>query len=159
MFSELLRGLRAKKGLSQKRLAEIVGVSPGNVSDWESGKAKPGYVALAALSRCFDVSSDYLLELEPEKTGDNETQHLDRAEKARGLLYDGSPLTDEETDLIAMYRFLPDHKKEDAFDIIHTLYQRHVERKKDSIYWTYKEDKLKQQEKADSSENSRGGIA
>ena len=63
MFSELLRGLRAGKGLSQKKLAEIVGVSPGNVSDWESGKTKPGYVALAALARCFGVSADYLLGL------------------------------------------------------------------------------------------------
>ena len=72
MFSEILRDLRAKKRFSQKQLAEIVGVSPGNVSDWESGKTKPGYVALAALARCFEVSADYLLELSPEKTGEVE---------------------------------------------------------------------------------------
>ena len=75
---------------------------------------------------------------------------------------DGSPLDEEEADLVAMYRLLPDYRKEDAFDIIHTMYQKHVERKKDSIYWTYKADKLKQKSTSadlDSSGSGQGVIA
>ena len=64
MFSELIKSLRAKSGLSQSALAKSVGVSPGNVGDWETGRSKPGYNALAALTRVFDVSADYLLELD-----------------------------------------------------------------------------------------------
>ena len=78
------------------------------------------------------------------------------------LVCDGSPLEDEEADLVAMYRLLPDHKKEDAFDIICTLYQKHVERKKESIYWTYKADKLRRKSTAsdsDSSDSGQGVIA
>ena len=63
MFSEILKDLRSKSGISQGQLAKSVGVSPGNVSDWEVGKTKPGYVALAALARFFGVSADYLLGL------------------------------------------------------------------------------------------------
>lgn len=139
MFSEILRDLRARKRLSQKQLAEIVGVSPGNVSDWESGKTKPGYVALAALSRCFEVSADYLLELAPEKTGEaeDELRRLDEIKKEQGLLCDGSPLSSLETDLVAMFRLLPSLEQEDVFDIIHLKYKRHVEKKRDSIFWTY----------------------
>ncbi len=139
MFSEILRDLRARKRLSQKQLAEIVGVSPGNVSDWESGKTKPGYVALAALSRCFEVSADYLLELTPEKTGEGEDElrRLDEIKKEQGLLCDGSPLSSLETDLVAMFRLLPSLEKEDVFDIVHLKYKRHVEKKRDSIFWTY----------------------
>ena len=67
---------------------------------------------------------------------------------------------EEEADLVAMYRLLPDHKKEDAFDIVFTLYQKHVERKKESIYWTYKADRLKQKAiDAVSDGGSQGGIA
>ena len=71
---------------------------------------------------------------------------------------DDTPLKPEEADLIAMYRLLPDYKQEDVFDIVHTLYQRHVERKKESIYWTYKADRLKR-ESTTVDDGSQGGIA
>jgi len=160
MFSELLRGLRAEKGFSQKKLAEIVGVSPGNVSDWESGKAKPGYVALAALSRCFGVSADYLLELEPEKSGGrDELPYLEDTKREQGLLCDDGPLEAEEADLIAMFRLLPSYEREDLFDLIYFKYKKHVEKKMESIYWTYAADKAKQKSTAASDDGSQGGIA
>ena len=142
MFSDILRDLRAKKHLSQKQLAEIVGVSPGNVSDWESGKTKPGYAALAALSRCFEVSADYLLELTPEKTGDMEAEfrRLDEIKREQGLTCDGLPLDDAEVDLVAMFRLLPSLEKEDVFDIVYLKYKRLVERKRESIFWTYSDE-------------------
>ena len=65
MFSALLKKLRSEKNLTQGQLAKEVGVSPGNVGDWETGKSKPGYNALASLARIFEVSADYLLEIEP----------------------------------------------------------------------------------------------
>ena len=48
MFNTLLKELRAQNGLTQGQLAKAAGVSPGNVGDWESGKSKPGYNALAS---------------------------------------------------------------------------------------------------------------
>lgn len=61
MFNTLLKELRSQNGLTQGQLAKAAGVSPGNVGDWESGKSKPGYNALASLARIFDVSADYFL--------------------------------------------------------------------------------------------------
>ena len=160
MFSDLLKSLREQKRISQTQLAKEIEVSAGNISDWETGRSKPDYVALSALARFFEVSADYLLELEPSpvKTGFD----LSGYKASHGLSCDGSPLEDEEADLVAMYRLLPDYRKEDAFDIIHTMYQKHVERKKDSIYWTYKADKLKQKSTSadlDSSGSGQGVIA
>ena len=63
MFSDVLKELRAKTGVSQLKLAKAIGVSNGNVGDWERGRSKPGYDAIVALSRFFGVSSDSLLEL------------------------------------------------------------------------------------------------
>lgn len=139
MFNALLKELRTQNGLTQGQLAKAAGVSPGNVGDWESGKSKPGYNALASLARIFDVSADYLLELTPEKTSGeiDELRRLDEIKKEQGLVCDGSPLDNLEADLIAMFRLLPEEEREDIFDIVHLKYKRRIERKRESIYWTY----------------------
>ena len=55
----------------------------------------------------------------------------------QGLLCDGSPLSSLETDLVAMFRLLPEEEREDVFDIVHLKYKRHLGKKAGSIYWTY----------------------
>lgn len=138
MFSAVLRDLRMKGRLSQSQLAKSIGVSPGNVSDWELDKTKPGYVALSSLARYFDVSADYLLEL-GTLNQNNHYPDLSSIKNEQGLLCDGSPLTDMEADAVAMYRLLPESHKEEIFDLIYFKYKRHVEEKKESIYSTYAE--------------------
>ena len=60
MFGDLLKELRAQKKVSQIELARAIGVSNGNVGDWERGRSKPGYDALVALSRYFEISAGRL---------------------------------------------------------------------------------------------------
>ena len=157
MFSEILKDLRSKSGISQGQLAKSVGVSPGNVSDWEVGKTKPWYVALAALARFFGVSADYLLELDtaPVKTGVD----LERVKLEQGLSCDGSPLEAEEADLIAMFRLLPSYEREDLFDLVYFKYKKHVEKKMESIYWTYAAEREKAKPTSASGEGSQSVIA
>ena len=124
MFNVLLKELRAKKGMTQAQLAKAIGVSPGNVGDWETGKSKPGYTALATLSRIFEVSADYLLELKSphvDASGDKLTSY----KKEQGLICDESPLTDEEADVVAMYRLLPPMHRHEVYDYVFFKYQRH----------------------------------
>lgn len=157
MFSEILKDLRSKSGISQGQLAKSVGVSPGNVSDWEVGKTKPGYVALAALARFFGVSADYLLELDeaPVKTGVD----LERVKLEQGLSCDGSPLETEEADLIAMFRLLPSYEREDLFDLVYFKYKKHVEKKMESIYWTYADERGKARPTSAPGDDSQSVIA
>ena len=68
MFSSILKGLRKQKGVTQIQLAAAIGVSAGNVGDWETGESLPSYNALIALSKYFDVTADALLELETEES-------------------------------------------------------------------------------------------
>lgn len=161
MFNTLLKELRAQNGLTQGQLAKAAGVSPGNVGDWESGKSKPGYNALASLARIFDVSADYLLELTPEKaSGDtDELRRLNEFKEEQGLVCDGSPLDAEETDLVAMYRLLPSHVREDMFDQVFCLYRKYVERKRESIYWTYSEDRSAEKSGPAEGREARDGTA
>ena len=50
-----------EKGISQKQLAEFIGASTGNVSDWKSGKSAPTIEKLPLIADYLDVSLDYLL--------------------------------------------------------------------------------------------------
>lgn len=121
MFGDLLKQLRASKGVSQVELARAIGVSNGNVGDWERGRSKPGYDALVALSRFFEISPGRLLEL-PDSTG---------------LSCDGVELSSLENDLVAMFRLLPDDAKKEVFDLLHFKYTRLTGGEKESIFWTY----------------------
>ena len=88
---------------------------------------------------------------------------LDGIKREQRLICDGIPLNDEEANLVAMFRLLPEEAREDVFDIVHLKYKRRVECKRESIYWNYKADRLKQKSTAADSGSSgnshQGGIA
>ncbi len=66
-LNEKIYGCRKKAGLSQDALAEKIGVSRQAVSKWELGTAQPELDKLAALSKVFGVTADWLLnDDEPE---------------------------------------------------------------------------------------------
>ena len=85
------------------------------------------------------MSADYLLELSPEKKSEppTELRDLDEIKASQGLTCDGLPLSEDEVDLVAMYRLLPPSHREEIFDLVYFKYKRHVEEKKESIYSTY----------------------
>lgn len=60
-FSLRLKQLRLKNKLTQGELAEILGVKPTAISNYESERNEPSFDKLIILSKYFDVSCDYLL--------------------------------------------------------------------------------------------------
>lgn len=126
MFSTLLKQLRAQKGLTQSQLARKAHVSPGNVGDWETGKSKPGYNALAELARIFEVSADYLLEL------NHETKRNMPDENGAQSFFP----TEHEAMLLGMLRLLPESQQDELFELIRFKYRYYVERKRGSTCLT-----------------------
>lgn len=61
-YLDQLKDLRKKRGLSQARLAEMVGVEQPTVQRWESGKRLPDLDGLTALSKALGVSPGALLD-------------------------------------------------------------------------------------------------
>lgn len=57
-----LREYRQKKGFTQKQIAEILGVVPSCVTQWESGVRKPDLVMLKKLAELLECTADNLLE-------------------------------------------------------------------------------------------------
>lgn len=153
---------RKELKLTMKAIFERENIKTGNLSELENDKYLPSVQTLISLARVLDCSIDWLLTGKEYTPSPSDTLNLEILKAEQGLLCDGSSLEEDEADLVAMYRLLPEEEREDVFDIVHLKYKRRVERKKESIYWTYKADKLKRKSTAadsDSSGSCQGGIA
>ena len=74
---------RARLGLSQEKLAELVGVSRQAVSKWELGDAVPDTDKLVPLARALGISVDTLLDNQPQQA---EERPKETEEKQPGWL-------------------------------------------------------------------------
>lgn len=63
-FIEILNDIMLELNLNQTEFAKKVGVKQGQVSEWLSGKSKPGYDSIKAICLALDVSADRLLGLD-----------------------------------------------------------------------------------------------
>jgi len=120
MISERIKALRKNKGISQAELAKQIGVSAGNVGDWERERAKPGADALISLMNFFEVSADYLL------TGEKPIakEVVNEYTSSNSVL----SLSDIEVEMILKFRQLDLRDQEDAKDNIDRKFERTVKR-------------------------------
>lgn len=59
---ENIKKARKAAGVTQKELAEIIGVYQKDISRWESGERTPSVEALAGICKALKVSANVLLE-------------------------------------------------------------------------------------------------
>ena len=69
-MGEKLRSLRIENKLTQKQVADRIGLAISAVSSYEAGTRYPSYESLIKLSRMFHVSTDYLLGLTEKRNID-----------------------------------------------------------------------------------------
>jgi transcriptional regulator with XRE-family HTH domain len=69
-FSIRLQELRVKKQLTQKQLADLLGVTDKAISKWENDGGMPEVTILPTIAKVFNVTTDYLL------TGEDNTKPL-----------------------------------------------------------------------------------
>lgn len=65
-FTEILKEFLTENNLTQVAFAKRIGVKQGQVSEWLSGKSKPSYDTLRAMTTAFNVSADYFLGIKDE---------------------------------------------------------------------------------------------
>ena len=105
-----LKELRQEERLTQKELAEKIGVAWYNVGDWERGKAEPSIRDLIRMSVFFDCLIDYLVGRN-DASGDY-TLPVDHLAKDRLLLSRYNALDDESKEFInTCIRYAGDRKK------------------------------------------------
>lgn len=86
-FGNIIKKLRLDKNMTQEQLAETFSISPQAVSRWETNAALPDISLLPAIANYFDVTTDFLLEVDisnKKKEIDNIID-LARTYTARGL--------------------------------------------------------------------------
>ena len=69
-FGERLKMLRKGQKITQQELANRLGVAKSVVSYYESGDRFPSYDVLIKIARTFRVTTDYLLDIERNRTID-----------------------------------------------------------------------------------------
>ena len=99
-FGERLRQSRIAKNMTQRQLADLIGVKHNSISDWENDKNKPDPDTIELLCGVLDISPNYLLNATEEAF---------------------SPF---EKEIIKKYRKLDDHGKQLVDLIISTEYDR-----------------------------------
>ena len=60
-MGERIKQLRKEKGMTQTDLAQILNVTKGTVSTWETNSRVPGFDTMNALSDLFEKSIDYIM--------------------------------------------------------------------------------------------------
>lgn len=75
-FNEKIQELRKSKGLSQEKLADIMGVSRQSVAKWEAGNNYPEVDKLIDLSGIFGVSIDKLVKDIKDECNKSETKNF-----------------------------------------------------------------------------------
>lgn len=61
MFNKRLREIRMKRGLTQQKLADSIGVALRSYQCYETGSRNPSLELLVQIADVLEVSTDYLL--------------------------------------------------------------------------------------------------
>ena len=99
MFSERLRSLRKARGLTQRQLADIIGISQAAIGKYEgTGFTLPSFDVQRRLAEYFGVSIDFLM-------GATETPHSDMPldDKSAQLLQFVARLNSDGMDMLLSY--------------------------------------------------------
>ena len=61
IFQELLQEQRKLNGLTQRQMAEMLGIAQPSYIRYENGTSEPTLETLVKIADAFDISVDYLL--------------------------------------------------------------------------------------------------
>lgn len=65
LITNTLKLLRSKKGVTAKAVAEALNILPDTYRSYETGRREPNLDTLKSIANYFEVSTDYILGLEP----------------------------------------------------------------------------------------------
>ena len=98
-FNENLRRVREQKGLSQKDVAEKIGVAKSTYSLYESGNREPNVQTIKKIADVLEVSADELLGINMDAT-------------TLAAHFDGDEFTEDELNEIRQFaEFVKNRKK------------------------------------------------
>ena len=94
-IGQKIKKLRTNKGLSQKALGELVGISDSAIAAYENGKKNPGRETVIKLAAALDTDANYFMNDEVDKLTERDKKDIAKTlDKVMTDLRDGesSPL-------------------------------------------------------------------
>jgi len=82
IFEERLRKLRTNLGITQKELADKIGVSRTTIGGYETKGKEPSYNTLIKIAKTLNCSLDFLLGYAEEESSNNGVQQISPKLKA-----------------------------------------------------------------------------
>lgn len=122
-IGQRIRNRRKELNLTMKDIFERENIKTGNLSELENDKYLPSVQTLISLGRALDCSIDWMLTGAEFHAHRSESLDIRTLKVEQGLMCDGSPLLEDEADIIAMYRLLPALQQEELFDLTYFKYQ------------------------------------
>lgn len=116
MLSEQLKIIRKANKFTQQGLADAIGIERSTYASYETGRNKPDVVLLSKIAKVFDVSSDFILEIDTTVPLNVEDISVQYKKKSGNKLV--STLSKEEKSVLAKYRLLSDNKKTELVDFL-----------------------------------------
>lgn len=116
-FVENLKKLRKEKKLSQKEVADAIGVARSTYTQYELGDSQPAYEILKKLAEFFDVSVDYLLGIDHLRNRPSDAEkfeeNIKKLDPKRVILFNDFANMDEEDfeQLVQFAKFLKNKRK------------------------------------------------
>ncbi len=85
-IGERIKNLRKRKNLNQNEFSKTIGISQGALSDIEKNKSKPSVDTIIAISKHFNISTNWLLTGETKGSNEflNEYYELNKELKEKG---------------------------------------------------------------------------
>ena len=116
MLSEQLKIIRKANKFTQQGLADAIGIERSTYASYETGRNKPDVNLLSRIAKVFDVSSDFILEIDTTVPLNVEDISVQYKKKSSNKLV--STLSKEEKNVLAKYRLLSDNKKAELVDFL-----------------------------------------
>lgn len=116
MLSEQLKIIRKANKFTQQGLADAIGIERSTYASYETGRNKPDVNLLSRIAKVFDVSSDFILEIDTTVPLNVEDIPVKYKKKSGNKLV--STLSKEEKNVLAKYRLLSDNKKAELVDFL-----------------------------------------
>lgn len=116
MLSEQLKIIRKANKFTQQGLADAIGIERSTYASYETGRNKPDVNLLSKIAKVFDVSSDFILEIDTTVPLNMEDIPVNYKKKSGNKLV--STLSKEEKSVLAKYRLLSDNKKTELVDFL-----------------------------------------
>lgn len=117
-----IKSLRLGKLLTQRELAEMLGVSKSTLSNYERNTTTPSPDIFLQLAFYFEVSVDYLLSDNPELSPDV-SSNITKEENAYHV---NKTLSKDEWNAVIYYRRLSDEQKDFVKGQMIQLYQKSI---------------------------------